>query len=162
MKEREFVFTESGAVSRHTVRDSQATETGTVVRLLSFKEMYRQAAPKYARTIAKDILEHCLWYFVRPGGAPDMLVVDDSSGLPLLPMFEEHMHRSADTNFIKIKDRTFELTHLRLKAAGGPVPQLNWCAAKRVVRLHAAGPAQVTAGGDPVTFVRWISYAAGL
>jgi hypothetical protein len=78
MKEREFVFTVSNGVSRHQIRDTQTLKSGTQVRLLSFKESYRQNALKTAIPIAKSILEHCLWYFVRPGGAPNIAIIDDS------------------------------------------------------------------------------------
>jgi hypothetical protein len=46
MKEREFVFTARDGVSDQTMQDSLATETGSDVRLLGFREPYRQYAPK--------------------------------------------------------------------------------------------------------------------
>ncbi len=133
MKERGFVFTAAGGVSANLVRDSQASETGAEVRLLAFKELYRQSAPKNTLPIAKSILEHCLWYFVRPGGAPNIVIMDDSDRVDLNSVFDEYMLTSSKTEKIVVKNSPFDLLHLRLKAASRLTPQLNWCAANRVV-----------------------------
>ena len=133
MKEREFVFTAASGVSDHQVRDSQASETGTEVRLLSFKEIYQQRAPKNTLPIAKSILEHCLWYFVRAGGAPNIIIIDGSERLDLHSVFSEYILTSSKTEEIIVKHHPFNLLHLRLKVGSRPTPQLNWCAANRVV-----------------------------
>jgi len=133
MKEREFVFTAASGVSDHQFRDSQASETGSEVRLLSFKEIYRQSAPKNTLPIAKSILEHCLWYFVRAGGAPNIIIIDGSECLNLHSVFAEYMLTSSETQQIIVKHHPFNLLHLRLKVGSRPTPQLNWCAANRVV-----------------------------
>jgi hypothetical protein len=134
MKEREFVFTAADGISSQLVRDSQESETGSEVRLSSFDEIYRQKAPVSALPIAKSILEHCLWYFVRPGGAPKITVIDDSGSFDLDPVFEEYVLASASRQEIVVKHHQFGLIHLRLKVASKPTPQLNWCAGNRVVR----------------------------
>jgi hypothetical protein len=133
MKEREFVFTAASGVSDHQARDSQASETGSEVRLLSFKELYRQSAPKNTLPIAKSILEHCLWYFVRAGGAPNIVIIDGSERLDLHSVFAAYMLASSKTQQIIVKHHSFDLLHLRLKVGSRPTPQLNWCAANRVV-----------------------------
>jgi hypothetical protein len=133
MKERKFVFTAAGGVSGQSIRVSQASERGAEVRLVSFDEIYRLSAPKSTLPIAKSILEHCLWYFVRPGGAPNITIVDDFERVNLNSLFSEYMRTSSATESIVVKRQSFELVHLRLKAASKPVPQLNWCAARRVV-----------------------------
>lgn len=65
LKDREFTFTEANDVAYEPVSDSGEPVTGTEVRLLGFRPLYQQNAPKKTRPIAKAILEHCLWYFVR-------------------------------------------------------------------------------------------------
>lgn len=133
MKDREFEFSATRGVCRSLVRDSSAPETGAEVRLLNFDEVYRQHAPKSALPIAKDILEHCLWYFVRPGGAPNVTVVDDGEHIELHSVYDEYMLSSSNAQAITVKNHRFDLVHLRLKAGSKPTPQLNWCAANRVV-----------------------------
>lgn len=131
--EREFTFTIQNGVSDETVRDSPGSDTGTEVRLQSFAETYREQAPKSALPIAKDILEHCLWYFVRPGGAPHVTVIDSADRIDLQEIFEDYMLDPSSRQDIIVKDQPFSLIHLRLKATSRPYPQLNWCAATRVV-----------------------------
>lgn len=59
--------------------------------MLHFDDVYRQHAPKNALPVAKDILEHCLWYFVRPGGAPNIAVIDDGEHIDLHSVFADYM-----------------------------------------------------------------------
>jgi len=40
---------------------------------------------KTAEAIAREVFEHCIWYFLRPGGAPEVTIVDDDqSGQTIL------------------------------------------------------------------------------
>lgn len=133
MKQRSFEFTAANGVSQEWVEDSQVSQTGAEVRLLSFGEMYRKSAPKNTLPIAKDILEHCLWYFVRPGGAPRIMVSDEDGAIGLDSIYSDYMLTFAQTQEIVVKGHRFDLTHLRLRAGAKLVPQLNWCAANRVV-----------------------------
>jgi hypothetical protein len=133
MKHRTFTFTAANGVSQEQVQESEESQTGAEVRLMSFGEVYRQSAPKNTLPIAKDILEHCLWYFVRPGGAPHITVKDTAGSVDLDSVYSEYMLSSAQTEEILIKNHRFDLTHLRLRATAKLAPQLNWCAAKRVV-----------------------------
>lgn len=133
MKDRAFEFSAACGVHRRPVRDSLASETGAEVQLLHFDEVYRLHAPKNALPIAKDILEHCLWYFVRPGGAPNIAVIDDGERIELHSVYDEYMLSSSNAQAITVKTHRFDLVHLRLKAGSKPTPQLNWCAANRVV-----------------------------
>lgn len=134
--EREFTFTIQDGVSGETVLDSPGSGTGTEIRLQSFADMYREQAPKSALPIAKDILEHCLWYFVRPVGAPQVTVIDSGERIDLHEIFEDYMLDPSGRQDITVKDRPFCLIHLRLKATSRPAPQLNWCAATRVVTVE--------------------------
>ncbi len=133
MKAREFEFSAIRGVYERSARGSSASETGSTVQLLDFDEVYRQHAPKNALPIAKDILEHCLWYFVRPGGAPNIVVADDDERIELLSVYDEYMLSSSNAQAMTVKNHQFDLVHLRLKAGSKSTPQLNWCAANRVV-----------------------------
>jgi hypothetical protein len=133
MKKREFVFTANDGVSQLQTQNSQVSETGAQVRLLSFDETYRQSGLKGISPIAKSVLEHCLWYFVRPGGAPNIAIIDDSQRVDLNSVYADYMLASSGTETITVKTHPFDLVHLRLRTAAKPTPQLNWCAANRVV-----------------------------
>jgi hypothetical protein len=133
--ERSFTFTVQDGVSDETVRESSAG-AGTEVRLQAFASMYREHAPKSALPIAKDILEHCLWYFVRQGGAPRITVIDAGERIELQEVFDDYMLDPSSRQDITVKDQPFSLIHLRLKASSRPAPQLNWCAETRVVTVE--------------------------
>ena len=70
LREREFTFTADQGVSQDAAGEAREQETGTEIRLVGFEEVYQKYAPKNVRPVARAILEHCLWYFVRPVGAP--------------------------------------------------------------------------------------------
>ncbi len=134
LKRRDFTFTVSDGVSRHPVQDpSAASETGSEVRLLSFQEIWRQRAPKNVSSIAKSILEHCIWYFVRPGGAPHISIFDDAERVDLDDLFDDYILAESATQSLAVKNHRFDIIHLRLKIASKTSPQLYWCAGNRVV-----------------------------
>lgn len=140
------VFEDSdGALKRRTFdftgQDGLANESTTPVEdepyarvlLEGFKKSYQMASPKMGETIAKGLLEHCLWYFVRKGGAPNIVVRDGGEAFHLNRNYDEYMRSSASATQIPIKGHEFELIHLKLKSGSIAAPHLNWCAANRVV-----------------------------
>jgi len=131
---RRFTFSASKGVDGLTVTQSSATTRLTEVHLSGFKKEYRERAPKAGRTIANALLEHCLWYFVRDGGAPNIKVVDQDEAILLNDVYDECMHSSAQRQSLNIKGQPFELTHLKLKASTPKEPFVAWCAAGRVVK----------------------------
>jgi hypothetical protein len=84
-------------------------------------------------SIAKDLLEHCLWYFVREGGAPHIVLHDNGVVIDLETVFLDYMRSSARTERLSVGGKTFDIIHLKLKANAKSAPTLNWCAANRVV-----------------------------
>ena len=132
-KRRRFRFTLSG-VEGLEVSDSPGSEIRTFVEIDGFKKLYRDRAPKNATTIASALLEHCLWYFVREGGAPLIEVLDGSERISLNSMYEEYMHTSAEIDTFDLGNLAFEVTHLKLKASSKQHPVVAWCAAGRVVK----------------------------
>lgn len=133
LKRRAFRFSENDGISRFVTEDDEDTEVGTSIRLVGFREFYRKAAAKTASTIARSILEHCLWYFVREGGAPRMAVVDGPETIDLRDVLADYTLSPVERETILVKARTFDLIHLRLKTTAKNAPYLSWCAARRVV-----------------------------
>ena len=134
LREREFTFTAREGVSQEAAADAREHGTGTEIRLLGFEEVYQKHAPKNVRPIARAVLEHCLWYFVRPTGAPRIIVTDGADTVNLTLLYEEeYILDSSETQQVLVKGRPFFLTHLKLKTGSRPTPELNWCGANRVV-----------------------------
>ncbi len=133
-RHREFSFTPKDGVSEPLESEPEATgDLTTAVYLENFNKNYSSRASKTARAIANNLLEHCLWYFVRPGGAPDIRIKDDEGYTLLEEVYEEYMLASAARSSLTLKNEEFELTHMKLKAGIDKQPFIAWCAAGRLV-----------------------------
>lgn len=107
---------------------------GAVVNLDGFKKSFQEPAPKGVEAIAREIFEHCIWYFLRPGGAPDVAIADDEESVSLSQLMEEFVYSAMTQTQVVVKSEKFDLLHLRLKASARiATPRLYWCAANRVV-----------------------------
>jgi len=134
LKKREFRFDAASGVSMEKTSEAPANSTtGSVIQLDEFESRYREYARKTGKSIAEAILEHCLWYFLRPGGAPDIRIEDDGETFSLADAFAEHMHTSAFTETIKIKERKFELVHAKLRSNSLSAHTIAYCADQRLV-----------------------------
>jgi hypothetical protein len=133
LRRRQFRFTADGGVAGNEVEDVDHGETSADVRLVGYEKYYQQQSPKKGSTVARDLLEHCLWYFVRPGGAPNIVVIDRDETIDLNHLFMDYMRSSSKIEEIAVKGKKFDIIHLKLTAGAKPIPSLNWCAANRVV-----------------------------
>lgn len=130
---RQFRFSISQDVVQEAVPGG-LSDAGTIVHLHGFKKPFQQSAAKTAEAIAREIFEHCIWYFLRDGGAPDVFVADDDETLSLKDYVEELGHTETTASF-EVKGQAFEMLNLRLKtSARNATPRLHWCAANRVVK----------------------------
>lgn len=131
---RSFSFSTPSGVQDEVVSKASNEVRTTCVHLDGFEKKYRDASPKTTTPIANSLFEHCLWYFVRDGGAPKILVIDDDVTVDLDSIYEEHMVSSAETEMISIKAVEFELTHIKLRATSNKQHIAAYCAANRVVQ----------------------------
>lgn len=132
LRMRQFRFSIAGEVE-HSEATIDLSEAGTAVHLDGFKEAFQANAPKTADAIAREIFEHCIWYFLRPGGAPNVTIVDDEV-VSLNQMMEEFVFSELPLTTIEVKGQKFEMANLCLKLSiRNPTPRLYWCAANRVV-----------------------------
>ncbi len=134
LKKRTFSFTKANGVDATTLEDvPPGTQVETSLHLDGFAKEYRDKAAKTSKTIAGGLIEHCLWYFVREGGAPEISIKDGSEQTSVDDVYEEYMFTSATKENIQIKGESFELTHIKLKAGSGKQHFIAWCAAGRLV-----------------------------
>ena len=133
-KSRTFKFNDVKGVHSDEVCASSVNETRTEISLDGFDKSYRKAVANETITIANELLEHCLWYFVREGGVPRICVTDGREKFDLFQLFDEHMHSQASHEKIKIYEQTFELTHIKFRASSNKKHQLSLCAANRLVK----------------------------
>lgn len=131
---RSFFFERSVGVREELLETCEENSTAqTTISLDGFQEKYRALAYKSASSIANAIFEHCLWYFVRAGGAPKILVVDRDEVVDLHQLYEEHMHSHAVGETLDIKGQSFELLHVKLRTTSSSVHAIAYCADNRLV-----------------------------
>src|SRR6185436_5215648 len=108
-------------------------DAGTSLHLGGFKDSFQRNAPKTVEAIAREVFEHCIWYFLRPGGAPEVTVIDDEI-VSLNRLMEDFVFSGLPTSTVTVKGRKFDMVSLCLKSSTrNPTPRLYWCAASRVV-----------------------------
>jgi len=134
LKKRVFRFNDKSGVHGENVQVATQKQSGTQITLVGFDESYRKQVPTKGLTVANQLLEHVLWYFVRPGSAPNVQVEDAGEIFELDFLLEEHMHASAFLETIKLRDYSFDLTHIKFRASVNKKHQLALCAANRLVK----------------------------
>jgi len=135
LKLRTFTFTATSGVSNEKCEDApQETKRSTTVHLDGFIDRYRYTSLRTTQAIAKNLFEHCLWYFVREEGAPKIIVKDNDEYIDLNNIYEEHMVSSAETEPIEIKGELFDLIHIKLRSNSSNSHIVAFCAAKRLVK----------------------------
>ena len=92
--QRTFEFTEKGMTEPEEKVVSE--KTGSKIELYAFKPQYQKAVVKTHDAIAKAMLSHCSWYFLRPGGCPDIEIIDDGEKITLQNLFDEMMGSKED------------------------------------------------------------------
>lgn len=141
---RHFDFDADKGIHNDRKAQSNASHSSTTISLINMKDIYRQHARKNIETIAKDILNHCLWYYIRPGGAPSIKVKDEETEVDLDNIFEDLMVTQESPTFIQIGNHQFSLTHILLSPRSANDHTLAYCAGNRVVteeklRKHISG-----------------------
>jgi hypothetical protein len=131
---RQFDFDAVKDIHNETGLGLTSTEIGTTIKLLHLKNDYKKYLRKTASVIARDLLEHCLWYFLREGGAPIINIEDDDEIISLQSKFEELMIDASKSDFFSIKSEKFEVTHVKLKSTVQNKHSLIYSAANRVVK----------------------------
>jgi len=96
----------------------------------------RNNTPKTAEPIAKKLLEHCLWYFVRDGGSPTIIIQDDYETINLDTVYEQYMVSSSTTETLSVKEESFDLIHIKLSTSANRNHQLAFCANNRMVKTE--------------------------
>ena len=134
LKIRRFEFNATNGVSEQPPVDAgKDADRQTTVHLDGFRSPYRESSRKQPAAIARHLLEHCLWYFIRPDSAPPIELHDEGQALFLSEVYDEHMHASASKESIQVQDWRFDLVHVKLRANSLAAHTVSWCADNRLV-----------------------------
>lgn len=108
----------------------------TKIQLDGVNPDYHKTLPKSAQTIAQQLLEHCIWYFLRAGGAPEIVINDDGDSsitINLLDEYDAFMGMTAQSESFYLGDFEFDITHLFVRSSSNSEHTLSFCAADRTV-----------------------------
>jgi len=128
-----FSFDEEKGVTNLERHPHTRTKLETTVHLQGFFTKYQQATLKKADSIASSLVEHCLWYFICPGGAPEIKIIDADEEIVLSDIYAAYMLGSTSET-IQIGSYQFELTHVRLQTHTSQTHVVSYCAANRLVQ----------------------------
>ena len=131
---RKFTFDANNGLSNVVLTGISEGTAGTCITLESLYEHYRAHVPKTSRVIASSLLAHCLWYFVRPDGAPKIVVVDQDERISLQEIYEQHVMSSAKSETVVIKEMEFDLMHVKLAESSRWDHSVAFCASSRLVK----------------------------
>ncbi|WP_433631577.1 ATP-binding protein [Chryseobacterium cucumeris] len=134
LHERAFYFNIQNDISDEKCNKSVSKVRETSILLKNIHKKYLVYLPKTIETIARNILEHCLWYFIRTGGAPDIVIVDANDSISLQNEFDYLMIDASKKDEFHIQKEKFEITHLKLKSTQQNKHAIKYGAADRVVK----------------------------
>lgn len=134
LKKRVFDFNISKDIHNEGLEEVSSIGVGTEVALNEIGKNYKDYIPKTAGTIANALLEHCLWYFIREGGAPDIVIEDTEDRISLNQEFEQYMLNASEPDSFEIAGEVFEVTHVKLKSTSQNKHSVIYSAADRVVK----------------------------
>lgn len=131
---RTFDFNVSNDIHNEDVKVTPNAKIETSIKLLDIQKEYQKYLRKTASTISRDLLEHCLWYFIRDGGAPEIFIDDSGERISLYREYEALMINASERASFKIKSKTFDITHVKLKSSLQNKHSIIYSAADRVVK----------------------------
>lgn len=134
INERRFKFNAQKDIHDESNTNSQTNELNTSVSLNTINKAYLPALPKTTMKIAKSLLEHCLWYFLREGSAPNIYIIDTDETISLNKEYESYMINASHRDTFSISNHTFELTHVKLKINSSNQNTVSYSAANRLVK----------------------------
>ena len=134
LQSRSFSLDELNGVNNLSQLPREGSGSGSRIKLSGFNESYRDSTPKTAAVIANQLLEHCLWYFVRPDGAPRILVKDGQDTIDVYSLYDTNMMSAATHEKIEILGIDFELTHIKFRYSTSRKHQIALCAANRLAK----------------------------
>lgn len=139
-KDKNLLFSRSFKFNaEREVHDEHKIETNksilTTVSLSGIKKEYLTSIPKSNEIIAKDLLEHCLWYFLREGSVPCIKLIDSKESVSLNDVYDEYMLGASKSETITIKNQDFDIIHIKVKLKSDNI--VSYSAANRLVKSES-------------------------
>lgn len=136
LRKKKFLFDVENGIHNCVDEDAEGQPIKTTVELLGFKEKYRMAAHKQGDIIARDILEHCMWYFLREGGVSNITVVDAENEYNLLDIYDECIGSNTYNEVFEIDSIQFSMIHVKNRNDLSLDSPVVLCANNRAVKSY--------------------------
>lgn len=137
LKGREFSFDAASGIKALREFQDNCTKRKTGVELTGLKQKYKKQIPKTLQSIAKALLEHCLWYFARSGSCPSITIEDSSEKILLNDLYKQCTHGEVSNEEIQIEDHNFSIMHIKFRNLPLDKHTLSFCADNRVITKEA-------------------------
>lgn len=111
---------------------SNKNECLTKIKLLNFKQPYKDSCPKKLETIAIKIIEHCIQYFVLKN-CPKIFISDGFDTINLNNIFNSKIAANIEKVPFLIKEHKFNIIHVKLFSSEENQNLLHYCANQREV-----------------------------
>ena len=135
MKCRHFIFTSKG-IDELAALEFNDKELKTKVRMNGIKPRFKESLSKFSQeSIAKAIFEHCLWFFIREGGCPDIRVIDGTNpATNLSEIYDSYMGSdNSEIATFSLGEETFNVLHIKLQRSDKNNNVISYCAGNRIV-----------------------------
>lgn len=136
-----------------------SSKTGTVVRLIGYKNYYASQAPKSAMSIAERLVEHCLEYYLL-ANMPPVFLHDDAEDAPIsLDQVYDGLVANTKPTTFEITEHEFDIVHFFLHSRAGLSHSISYCANGRLVTKEPISnkvpnlPPRISSEGDDGSFV---------
>ena len=132
---RSFKFTNKGVEDEKEDIFEENVNIGSNVRLCTPKKNFQESFNKCSLDrISKMLFEHCLWFYLRRGGCPRILIQDGKEEVDLDNLYEQYRVKSEDQNdSFEIRHHKFNILHVKIKKADDK-NHVFYCAGNRVVK----------------------------
>lgn len=130
---RSFDFNISKEIDNEKTKKNSNEKIETSIKMLNITNVYYDYFPKTIQAIAHNLLEHCLWYFIRKGGVPQ-ITIEDGETILMDHEFDSYMLAASDSTTFQIKSNSFSITHVKLKVNSQNKHSVIYSASDRVVK----------------------------
>lgn len=131
---RTFCFDEDNGIHKMAISDAPSNSTTrTIVSLKKIYDKFKKYINKKIETIAREIFEHCIGYYLDSEIIPSITIQDKNGIISLNDIYDQNLSNSLFIEILDIKGQKFRLAHARLRKASIS-PKIYYCVNQRSVR----------------------------
>lgn len=134
MMERSFQFTISSTQINEQIKEYKGNTQHTTVKLLDYKNNWRNGVPRSCVSISNYIVDNCLVYFIRKY-CPTIVLQDDKTGeiINLNELFQRNFNIEGGKETIEINNNKFDIQNVKVNNKSKLSNLLYLCGNDRLV-----------------------------